>query len=60
MSVSTYLGYRSREHDYLIQLANPLHKLVDAWALDNVYVVILTLYLDRNSEIGLMQYLSGS
>ena len=53
----TYLRDRSSEHNNFIQLANPLHKLIDAGTLDNVYVVVLAFNLDRNGEVGLMQYL---
>lgn len=53
----TYFRNRRGEHNDLVQLADPLHKLVDAGTLDNVYIVVLALDLDRDGEIGLVQYL---
>jgi hypothetical protein len=55
----TYLGDRCREDDNFIQLAYPLHKLVDARSFDDIYVVVLALNLDWDSEVGLMQNLGG-
>lgn len=53
----TYLGNRCGKHYDLVQLANPLHKLVDAWTLDHVHIVILALDFNRNCKVGLVQYL---
>lgn len=52
-----YFGNRCSKHDNLIQLADPLHKLIYAWTLDNVYVVVLAFDFDRDGKVGLMQYL---
>lgn len=53
----TYLGHRRCEYDNLIQLAHPLHKLVYAWSLDYVDVVIITLDFHRDREVGLVENL---
>jgi hypothetical protein len=49
-----YLGNRGGEDDNFIQLAYPLHELVDTWSLDDIYVVVLAFNLDGDGEIGLV------
>jgi hypothetical protein len=56
----TYFGDGCGEHDNFIQLAHPLHELIDTRTLDNVYVVVLAFNLDRNGEVGLMKDLAKS
>jgi hypothetical protein len=53
----TYLGYRSGKDNYLIQFTNPLHKLIDSWAFDDIYVVVLALNFHRNGEVSLVENL---
>lgn len=47
----------SREHDHLVQLAHPLHELVDAWTLDDINIVVVAFDLDRYCEVRLVKYL---
>jgi hypothetical protein len=49
-----YLGNRGGEDDNFIQLAYPLHELVDTWSLDDIYVVVLAFNLNGDGEIGLV------
>lgn len=53
----TYLGHRRCEHDNLVELAHSLHKLVYAWPLDHVDVVIITLDFHGYREVGLVENL---
>jgi hypothetical protein len=50
----TYLGNRGGKDNNFIQLANPLHELVDTWSLDDIYVVVLAFNLDGDGEVGLV------
>lgn len=56
---TTYLGHRRCEHDDLIELAHSLHKLVYAWPLDHVDVVIVALDFHGYREVGLVENLSS-
>lgn len=57
MAQSTDLGDGRREDNNFVQLAHPLHELIDARSLDNVNVVEITLNLYGNRKIGLMKNL---
>lgn len=59
-SDKTHLRDRRCEHYNLVQLANSLHELIDAWSLYHIDVVVVTLNLDRDGEVGLMQNLSNN
>jgi hypothetical protein len=50
-----YLGDGCSEDNNFVQLADALHELVDAWSLDDVYVVVLAFDLNGNGEVGLVQ-----
>ena len=49
------LRNRSGEDDNLVQLADPLHELIDSWPFDDINIMVLTFDLDRNCEIGLVE-----
>ena len=51
----TYLGYRCCENNNLVELTHPLHERIYTWSLDHIYIVILALNLNWNSEICLME-----
>ena len=51
------LGNGGCEDYHLIQLADPLHELVDARSLDHIDVVILSFDLHRYREVSLVKYL---
>lgn len=53
----TYLRDRSREHNYFVQLSHSLHELIHARSLYDVHIVVVTLYLYRNGEVGLVEKL---
>jgi hypothetical protein len=57
--VGAYLGNRGGEDNNFIQLADPLHELVDTGSLDNIYVVILAFNLDGDGKVGLVQDLAN-
>lgn len=57
---SAYLGDRGGKDHHLIQLTNALHELVDAGPLDDIDIMVLSLDLYGDSEVGLMQYLEKS
>ena len=54
MTICTDLGDRGGENYNLVELANPLHELVDTRSFDNVNVVVLSFYLNRNRKVCLM------
>lgn len=51
--LATCLGDGSGEDHNLVQLADPLHELVNARSLDHIDIVILSLDLNRYGEVGL-------
>jgi hypothetical protein len=51
------LGNRCGKNNNFIKLANSLHELINAGPLYYIDVMILTLDLNWNGEIGLMEYL---
>ena len=53
----THFRDRSSKDDNFVELAYPLHELVDPRSLDNVNIMILPFYLHWNSEVRLMQNL---
>lgn len=53
----THLGNRSREDDHLVEFANSLHKLINTRSLDDVNIVIVSLNLDGDRKVGLVQNL---
>lgn len=55
--VPAYLRNRSRKDDDFIQLPYSLHEFVHARPLDDVHIVVVTLDLYRNGEVGLMEKL---
>ncbi len=55
--VLRYLGNRSGKDDNFIKFAYALHELIHARSLDHVDIMILSLDLDGNSEIRLVQNL---
>lgn len=54
ISRKTYFGDRSCKYHNLIELANALHELIDAWSFDDIYIMILALNLHRYRKIGLI------
>jgi hypothetical protein len=52
-----YLRDGSCKDHNLVQLADPLHKLINARPLDHIDIVVLSLDLYRYGEIGLGQNL---
>ena len=52
-----YLGHRGSEDDHFVQLPHALHELIHARSFDDVDIVILTLNLHGNGEVGLMKNL---
>lgn len=48
----TDLGNRSSEYDNFVQLTNPFHELVNPGTLDHINIMVLTLNLNGNGEIG--------
>lgn len=55
--METDLGNRCGKDNNLIKLTNALHELINTGTLYYIDVMILTLDLNWNSEIGLMKYL---
>jgi hypothetical protein len=53
-----YLGDGCSEYNNFVQLADALHELVDAWSLDDVYVVVLAFNFNGNGEVSLVQDLA--
>lgn len=53
----SYLGDRGCENHDFVKLSDALHESIDAWTLDNVDIMILSLDFHWNCEICLMQYL---
>jgi hypothetical protein len=53
--VCTNLRDGCRENNNFIQLTNSLHKRIDAWSLDDIYIVILAFDFHGNGEISLMK-----
>ena len=52
---SAYLGHRRCEDHNLVELANSLHELVDAWPLDDIDIMVIALNLYRYREVGLVK-----
>jgi hypothetical protein len=50
-----YLRDRRCEDNHFVEFANPLHELINARALDHIYVVVVTLNLDWYREICLVE-----
>lgn len=59
-SESTYLRDRRRENNNLIKLADSPHKLVHAWALDNIDIVVVSFNFNGYRKISLVQNLEFS
>ena len=55
--METDLGNRCGKDNNLIKLANTLHELINTGTLYYIDVMILTLDLNWNGEVGLMKYL---
>lgn len=53
----TDLRHRGRKHNDFIEFTNSLHELIDTRALDHIDIVIVTLNLDWDREISLVQNL---
>lgn len=53
----TVLGYGSRKHHHFVQFPNPLQELINTRSFYDIDVVILSLDLDGNREVGLVEYL---
>lgn len=53
-SNKSHLGDRRCENDDFIQLAHPLHELIDTRPLNHVNVMIVSFDLYRNGKIGLV------
>lgn len=57
---SAYLGHRRCEDNNLVELANPLHELVNAWPLDDIDIMVVALDFYRYREVGLVKDLGQS
>lgn len=51
----TILGHRRCEDHNLVELANSLHELVDAWPLDDIDIMVVALDFYRYREVGLVK-----
>jgi hypothetical protein len=52
---SAYLGHRRCEDHNLVELADSLHELVDAWPLDDIDIMVVALDFYRYREVGLVK-----
>jgi len=53
--METNLGNRCSKDNNFIKLADALHELINTGTLDDIYIMILTLNLNWNGEIGLVE-----
>lgn len=55
----SHLRHGGCKHNNLVQFANSLHERIDPGSLDHIHIVVLTLNLDWNGEVGLVKNLDA-
>jgi hypothetical protein len=53
--METDLGNRCSKDNNFIKLADALHELINTGTFDDIYIMILTLNLNWNGEVGLVE-----
>jgi len=51
----THLGNGCCKDDYLVQFSDPFHEGVNTGSFDDIDIMVLSFYLDRDSEVGLVE-----